>query len=270
MRIVRTAAEVRSALAPHRAKRVGLVPTMGALHVGHASLMQAARTECEVVIASLFVNPTQFNDAGDLAKYPRQEARDAEIAASAGVDMLFAPDVGEIYPADHVTSVRPGGPAEGHEGAHRPGHFEGVATVCLILFNIVQPDVAYFGQKDAQQLAVIRQVVHDLALPIEIRAQPTVRDADGLAMSSRNVQLSTEERAQALAIPRALRAAVAAHRRGADPVAAARRELAGLPADYIDLASFDGHPTLVVAVHAGATRLIDNVPLDQPELAGLG
>lgn len=269
MKVVRTTAELRLLLAPSRGKRVGLVPTMGALHDGHVALLQAGRVDCHVLVASLFVNPKQFNDAADLAHYPRQEARDTELAAAAGVDLLFVPAVGEIYPPGHVTLLRLGGPAEGFEGGHRPGHFEGVATVCLILFNIVQPQVAYFGQKDAQQVAVIRQLVRDLALPIEIRVHQTIRDHDGLAISSRNVQLSAAERALALAIPRALRAALVVYGGGGDPVAAARRELSGLSTDYVDLVSFDGQPTLVVAARAGETRLIDNVPLDQPELAGL-
>jgi pantoate--beta-alanine ligase len=269
MTIVRTAAELRAMLERQGTARVGFVPTMGALHAGHVALIQAARAECQVLIASLFVNPKQFNDPNDLVRYPRQEPEDARAAAGAGADVLFAPSVDDIYPPGHATVVRMAGAAAGFEGAFRPNHFDGVATVCLILFNLVRPHFAYFGQKDAQQLAVIRQLVRDLALPIDIRVHPTLRDADGLAMSSRNVRLSREERAQALAIPRALQAAVAAYRGGGDPVAAARRELSGLRTDYVDLASFGGGPTLVVAAYAGATRLIDNVPLDQPALAGL-
>jgi pantoate--beta-alanine ligase len=242
---------------------------MGALHAGHARLMQLAREESAVLVASLFVNPTQFNNPDDLAKYPRQETRDAEIAAASGVDLLFAPGADEIYPAGHATTVSVAGVARGFEGDYRPGHFDGVATVCTILFDIVQPDTAYFGQKDAQQVAVIRQVVRDLKLPLEIRVVPTVRDPDGLALSSRNVHLSPAERAKALAIPRALTAAIAAHGRGDDAVAAARTALAGLATDYVGIAPFDGRPTLVIAARVGATRLIDNVPLEHPELAGL-
>jgi len=245
------------------------VPTMGALHAGHARLMQLAREESAVLVASLFVNPTQFNNPDDLAKYPRQETRDAEIAAVSGVDLLFAPGADEIYPAGHATTVSVAGAARGFEGDYRPGHFDGVATVCTILFDIVQPDTAYFGQKDAQQVAVIRQVVRDLKLPLEIRVVPTVRDPDGLALSSRNVHLSPAERAKALAIPRALSAAIAAHGRGDDAVAAARTALAGLATDYVGIAPFDGRPTLVIAARVGTTRLIDNVPLEHPELAGL-
>ena len=269
MIVLRTARELREHLAPHRGGRIALVPTMGALHDGHLSLLRAARGDADRLVMSLFVNPKQFNDAADLARYPRQESRDAELSAAAGADLVFAPAVEEIYPSGHSTVVHPDGPAGGHEGAHRPGHFDGVATVCLILFNIVQPDLAVFGQKDAQQVAVIKQMVRDLALPLEIVVHPTRRDPDGLAMSSRNARLSPAERAQALALPRALRAAVAAYRSGADPVDAAVRELAGLRTDYVDLRAFDGRATLIVAAHAGATRLIDNVPLDRPELAGL-
>jgi len=270
MRVVRTSAELRAGLASRRsAGRIGLVPTMGAMHAGHARLIQLARAESAIVVASLFVNPTQFNNPDDLANYPRQETRDAEIAAASGVDLLFAPGADEIYPAGHATTVSVAGAARGFEGDYRPGHFDGVATVCTILFDIVQPDTAYFGQKDAQQVAVIRQIVRDLKLPLEIRVVATVRDPDGLALSSRNVHLSPSERAEALAIPRALSAAVAAHARGADPVAAARTTLGGLQTDYVEVATFDGKPTLVIAARVGTTRLIDNVPLEHPELAGL-
>jgi pantoate--beta-alanine ligase len=269
MTIVRTAAGLREILDRQPKARVGFVPTMGALHAGHLALMKAARVESTLLVASLFVNPKQFNDPGDLERYPRQEPEDARAAAAAGVDVLFAPGVEEIYAPGHATVVEIAGAAEGFEGAFRPNHFQGVGTVCLILFNIVRPHVAYFGQKDAQQVAVIRQLVRDLALPLEIHVHPTVRDADGLAMSSRNVRLSHDERTQALAIPRALKAAVAAHRRGEDPVAAARGELTGLRTDYVEVAPFGGGPTLVLAAYAGSTRLIDNVPLDHPAMAGL-
>jgi pantoate--beta-alanine ligase len=273
MTIVRTIAQVRAAVANARAnatrRTVGFVPTMGALHEGHLALIRRARAGCDVVIASLFVNPRQFNDPRDLAAYPRQEEQDAELAQSAGTDVLFAPPAEEIYPDGHATSVDVGGAAMGFEGDRRPGHFDGVATVCLKLFNIVSPDIVYFGQKDAQQAAVIRQIVRDLNLNLAVEIGPTVRDADGLALSSRNARLSPEERRRALAIPRALESAVEAHRRKEDPVAAARGALEHLDVEYVELATFDGQPTLVIAARAGATRLIDNVPLERPELAGL-
>ena len=269
MNVVRTSSELREALAAHRGARIGFVPTMGALHDGHARLFQAARAECAHRVASIFVNPLQFNDPNDLAKYPRQEETDVAVAAAAGIDPLFVPSVGEIYPPGHATTVNVAGAATGFEAEHRPGHFEGVATVCLILFEIVRADVAYFGQKDAQQVGVIKQLVRDFHVPLEIRVVPTVRDPDGLAMSSRNVRLSTAERRRALAIPRALDAALSAHARGEDPVTAARDQLTGVDPEYVDVAAFDGRPTLVIAARVGNTRLIDNVPLDQPELAGL-
>lgn len=265
MRTVRTVAEVREALAGPRGlgERIGLVPTMGAFHAGHLALMRAAREVSDAVVVSLFVNPSQFTNAADLARYPRDEAQDALAAEAEGVDLLFAPSVEELYPRGFDTSVDPGELATVLEGASRPGHFRAVATVCTKLFSIVQPHVAWFGQKDAQQVAVIRQVVGDLNLPVEIVAIPTVRDPDGLALSSRNVFLSPAERAVALALPRALEAGAAAHRSGADPIAAARRVLdaeTGLAVDYVDVADLDG-PTLVGAVRVRTTRLIDNVRL---------
>ena len=265
----RSIAELRRALAAQApGARVGFVPTLGALHDGHASLFRIARGECGVVVASVFVNPTQFNDPADLAAYPRPEAQDAEVAAHAGVDALFTPDVSEIYPPDHATVLRVAGAALGYEGDARPGHFDGVATVCLTLFHIVGPHAVYFGQKDAQQVAVIRQLLRDVQLDIALRVAPTVRDADGLALSSRNARLSPGARAQAAVVPRALAAGLAAHRRGDDPVAAARVALAGVEVEYVALAPFDPAPTLVVAVRFGPIRLIDNVPLNQPDLAG--
>jgi pantoate--beta-alanine ligase len=269
MKILRTVAEVREQLARHRNHAVGLVPTMGALHDGHAALFRTARRMSAHVVASLFVNPRQFTDPSDLAAYPRQETRDVEIARAAGVDALFAPPVEEMYLTDDATSVAVRGAALGFEGTFRPGHFDSVATVCVKLFNIVEPDVAFFGQKDAQQVAVVRQTVRDLRLNLKIVVVPTVREADGLALSSRNARLSAADRLRALAIPRALRAALAAHMAGTDPVAAARDELEGLQVDYADVTVFDGEPTLVVAARAGSTRLIDNVPLRHPDLAGL-
>ena len=268
MTIVRSVSEVRAALATPGDRR-GFVPTMGALHDGHRRLFDAARAECAVVVASIFVNPTQFNDASDLAAYPRQEAEDAAMAHAAGVDLLFVPSAQEMYSADFATTIVVAGPAVGLEATHRPGHFSGVAGVCLKLFNIVRPDVVYLGQKDAQQVAVLTQLVHDVNLDLQVRVVATVRAADGLALSSRNARLSAEDRRRALAIPAALRAGAAAHRRGEDPVAAARAELGGLEVEYAEIAWFGRGPTLVVAARAGTTRLIDNVPLDYPEEAGL-
>src|SRR5581483_5650840 len=225
---------------------VGLVPTMGALHGGHEALFEAARPECDVLVASLFVNPAQFDDEHDLAAYPRDLDRDAAFAAAAGVDVLFAPPAAEMYPPGFATWIDPRGAAEGLEEAHRPGHFRGVATICVKLFNLVRPQRAWFGRKDAQQIAVLRQVVRDLNMDVEIRAVDTVRDADGLALSSRNARLAPAEREQALAIPRAL----------------AILEAAGLEPDYVAVADLDG-PTLAVAAAVGDTRLIDNVPLGE-------
>jgi pantoate--beta-alanine ligase len=255
---VRTVADVREALRKprRRGERIGLVPTMGAFHAGHLALFEAARGASDLVVVSLFVNPSQFNAANDLARYPRDEAADARVAEEAGVDLLFLPGAAEMYPDGFDTSVDPGTLGEVLEGAARPGHFRGVATVCTKLFAIVDPAAAWFGQKDAQQVAVIRRVVADLDLPLEIRVVPTVRDADGLALSSRNVFLSPAERASALALPRALEAGGGAE----DPVAAARAILdaePGLTVEYVAVADFDV-PTLVAAVRVGSTRLIDN------------
>lgn len=263
MRTLRTIAEVRQALErPRIFGAIGFVPTMGALHAGHVALIKAARRECDTVVASVFVNPTQFNDRADLDAYPRDEAADARIAGEAGVDYLFAPAADEIYGPGDATFVDVAGAALGLEGDHRPGHFRGVATVCLKLFLIVQPRLAFFGQKDAQQVAVVSQMVRDLKVDLQIRVIPTVRDADGLALSSRNARLSPDERATALAIPRALDAGLMAARSGADPAAAARALLAGLDVDYVTVADLGGHPTLLIAARAGRTRLIDNVRLD--------
>jgi pantoate--beta-alanine ligase len=247
MKVVRTIAELETA------PGTGLVPTMGALHDGHVALLRAARRENETVVMSLFVNPAQFDEQSDLAAYPRDEARDLEIAESEGVDVVFAPSAGELYPPGFATWVDPG--ETGAEGAARPGHFRGVATVCLKLFDLVRPDRAYFGQKDAQQLAVIRRLVRDLNLAVEIRAVPTVRDVDGLALSSRNGCLSSEEREQALGLPRALAAAADAP----DPVAAARSSLNGLEPEYVEVLDLGDVKVLAAAVRVGSTRLIDNV-----------
>jgi pantoate--beta-alanine ligase len=254
MKIVRTVAELRSVLDPLRGgAAVGLVPTMGALHAGHEALIAEARRECGVVVASLFVNAPQFGENGDLSAYPRDEARDAAIAEAAGIDVLFAPSAEEMYPDGFASWVEPEGAATGLEGDYRPGHFRGVATVCVKLFSLVRPRFAYFGRKDAQQVAVVKQVVRDLNLDVEIRTVATVRDADGLALSSRNGRLSSEERRRALAIPRAL---------ATRDLDAARRVLveAGVQPEYVALADLDG-PTLAIAARIGGTRLIDNVEL---------
>ena len=270
MRIVRTIADLRRTVASlRRQASIAFVPTMGAWHSGHVALIHAARRRGCAVVASIFVNPAQFNDQADLAGYPRDEARDADLAVAEGVDVLFAPTVDEIYPTSFATWVDVHGVARGFEGDLRPGHFRGVATICLKLFHLVDPDIAFFGQKDAQQVAVIEQLVRDFNLPIEIAIVPTVRDIDGLALSSRNVRLSPDDRRSALAIPRALTEGLAAHRAGRDPVAAARRALNGLKVDYLAVADFNGHHTLAVAVRVGAVRLIDNVRLDDVSTAPL-
>jgi pantoate--beta-alanine ligase len=250
MKIVRTIGELRLE------GEVGLVPTMGALHAGHVALFEAARTENDVVVASLFVNPAQFDQQADLARYPRDEERDLEIAERAGVDVVFAPSADEMYPAGFGTWVEPGD--TGAEGDARPGHFRGVATVCLKLFNIVRPVRAYFGQKDAQQVAVVRGLVRDLDLAVDVRVLPTVRDADGLALSSRNVLLSAAERKRALGLPRALESAVGS----GDPVAAARAALNGLEPDYVEVLDLGDVKVLAAAVRVGSVRLIDNIVLE--------
>jgi pantoate--beta-alanine ligase len=281
MRTVRTVTELREALAPERraGRSIGLVPTMGFFHDGHLSLMRAARAECDVVVVSLFVNPTQFGPSEDLTTYPRDEARDAELAEDLGVDVLFAPPVGEVYPSGFSTTVSVHGLTEvldGHPARRGQGHFDGVSTVVTKLFNMVQPDRAWFGQKDAQQALVIKRLVRDLDIPVKVEIAPTVREADGLAMSSRNVYLSPEERERALALSRALQAAeqvVAAGDRDASSVlAAARGELdaRGVEPEYIELRSaddlspaarVDGRTLLAVAARVGRARLIDNTVL---------
>ena len=253
MRVVRAIAELD--LPRHGV--VGLVPTMGALHAGHSALFQAARPECDVLVASLFVNPSQFSESADLAAYPRDPEGDAARAEAEGVDVLFAPSVTEMYPPGFATWVDPAGAAEGLEAEHRPQHFRGVATVCLKLLNIVRPQIAWFGRKDAQQVAVVKQIVRDLNLDVEIRVVPTVRDDDGLALSSRNDLLSPGQREQALAIPRAL--ATRDARRARTILADA-----GLDPDYVEVADLDG-PTLAIAARIGSVRLIDNIPLPEGE-----
>jgi pantoate--beta-alanine ligase len=278
VRIFRTIAELRAWLASERAagRSVGLVPTMGAFHAGHHSLMRAAREAHDVVVVSLFVNPAQFNDAGDLAAYPRTEAQDAAEAAELGVDALFAPPPEEIYPEGFATTVTVAGLSEVLEGAERgPGHFAGVCTVVAKLLNIVGPDVAYFGQKDAQQVAVVTRMVRDLNLPARIAVRPTVREADGLALSSRNVRLSPAERTRAPALSRALQAAqqaVAGGERDAERIrAAALPHLAGVDAEYlaiVDREDFTPVTTIerpalaAVAARVGPVRLIDNLVLE--------
>jgi pantoate--beta-alanine ligase len=254
MKTIRTVPELRDALRGR--SDVGLVPTMGAFHDGHLSLIRAARAESETVVVSLFVNPAQFAEAADLNAYPRDEERDAQVADAEGVDVLFAPSDDELYPPGFQTWVEVEELSRWLEGEFRPGHFRGVATVCLKLFNIVRPTRAYFGQKDAQQAAVLRRMLADLNLEFELRVLPTVRDADGLALSSRNVLLSPQDRARGLTLPRALHAGVAAD----DPVATALAALDGLDIDYVAVADFDP-PVLAGAVRFGTTRLIDNVPL---------
>jgi pantoate--beta-alanine ligase len=251
MRLVRTVDAVREAL--RELGEIGLVPTMGAFHEGHLSLFRAAREESEAVVASLFLNPAQFAPGEDLGRYPRDEERDAELARREGVDVLFAPPTAELYPRGYQTWVDVEELGSILEGEFRPGHFRGVATVCLKLFNIVRPRRAYFGQKDAQQVAVLARMIRDLHLDVELRVLPTVRDQDGLALSSRNAYLSPAERSSALALPRAL---------ATRDVGAAREALAELEVDYVAVADFDP-PVLAAAVRVGAVRLIDNVPLEK-------
>ena len=236
---------------------VGLVPTMGALHAGHTALFRAARSASDVLVASVFVNPVQFSEDGDLAAYPRNLERDLAAAEAEGVDVVFAPRVEEMYPPGFATWVVPEGAAVGLESEHRPGHFRGVATVCLKLFNIVRPQFAWFGRKDAQQVAVLKQLVRDLNVPVEIRVVGTVRDDDELALSSRNARLSPAEREQARAIRRALET-------GDEAQARAVLAAAGVEPEYIAVADLDG-PTLAIAARVGSTRLIDNVPLGEGE-----
>ncbi|HWE34593.1 MAG TPA: pantoate--beta-alanine ligase [Solirubrobacteraceae bacterium] len=276
---VHTVVELRAALAPERraGAAIGLVPTMGALHEGHLSLLRAARADNDLVVMSLFVNPTQFNDSADLAAYPRDEQRDAQLAADQGVDIVFAPPIEEVYPDGFAASVTVSGLTETLEGAYRGrGHFDGVTTVVTKLFNMVAPDVAYFGQKDAQQVAVIRQLVRDLDIPVRIEVCPTVREPDGLALSSRNALLSPADRERATALHRALEAARAAIDEGErDPATIAERARAELTDaeiepeyfELVDANTLDPLPALggdvlaVVAAQVGTTRLIDNQPL---------
>jgi pantoate--beta-alanine ligase len=277
MQVVRTRAELRSALAA-LPRPVGLVPTMGWLHDGHRSLIERSRADNATTVATIFVNPRQFNDPADFEKYPRNEARDLQLLADEGVDLVFAPDVAEVYPPGFDTRVSVGEIARPLEGAARPGHFDGVATVVAILFDLVAADRAYFGQKDAQQVMVIRQMARDLALPTTVVTCPTVREPDGLALSSRNARLTPDQRAAAPVLHRALAAAVDAWKRGERSAETLRQrmssELATEPAAVVEYVScadgltlrelkvVDGPALLSLAVRFGDVRLIDNALLE--------
>ena len=282
MIVARTVKELRECVSQSRTlgHRVGLVPTMGAFHDGHVSLMRRARERCELVVVLLFVNPAQFNEAADLADYPRDEARDATIAESAGIGVLFAPAVAEVYPGGFATTVEVAGISEPLEGLLRgPRHFRGVATVVTKLLNMSQPDEAFFGQKDAQQALLIRRMVRDLDIPARIEICPTVREADGLAMSSRNVLLDAASRQRAPALHRALEAVAAFMASGHDDAAEAIAQgqailtQAGIEPEYFSAVSADtllpvrtveGETLVAVAARFGAVRLIDNVLLHSP------
>ncbi|HTZ85723.1 MAG TPA: pantoate--beta-alanine ligase [Solirubrobacteraceae bacterium] len=279
MRTSRAVEDLRAALAPARraGQSIGLVPTMGALHDGHISLIRRARRECDVVIVTLFVNPSQFNEHSDLEHYPRDERRDAQLASEAGADILFAPTVDEVYPPGFSTAVEVLGITERLEGASRGAeHFRGVSTVVTKLLGMTQPDVAYFGQKDAQQLVVIRRLVTDLNLPVRIQACPTVRESDGLAMSSRNARLSAEQRERAVALSEALRAATQRAAEGEHSaealldVACAAMLAHDVQPEYLELVDPESllpvrelsqEALLAVAAQVGETRLIDNAIL---------
>lgn len=277
MQTVRQLPELRNAISGFRAagERIAFVPTMGALHAGHMALVAEAKLAADRVVVSIFVNPKQFGPNEDLAKYPRKEQVDSRLLSDAGVDLLWLPPVEVMYPADHATNVAVSGVSEPLDGASRPGHFDGVATVVAKLFNQVKPDIALFGEKDFQQLAVIRRMVADLDFDIEVRGVPTQRDDDGLALSSRNVYLMPEDRAAAVALPRALGVAAKAIEKGEDADAAlatARTSLeaAGFAVDYVELVDVDtlgapvaGKPRrLLAAARIGGTRLIDNIPVE--------
>jgi pantoate--beta-alanine ligase len=276
VRIIRTVAEVRAQVAAWKAagEVVGVVPTMGALHDGHLSLVRAAFRDCGRVIVTIFVNPKQFNNPDDLKKYPRTEEADAALLAPLGVDVIFAPGPDEVYPEGFVTNVRVNGLAERLEGLHRPGHFDGVATVVTKLFGMTRADRAYFGEKDWQQLQVVRRLVADLNLPIEIIGCPTIREADGLARSSRNVRLSAQARDVAGALPRIMAGVARDIAGGADVPATLARGRAELLAagfetvEYLDLCDaatliwvdrFEREARLLVAAWVGGVRLIDNI-----------
>lgn len=287
MRVVETKAELREALAVGRreGRSIGLVPTMGSLHAGHVALLDRARAECDVVVMSLFVNPAQFGPGEDFDGYPRDRAGDERTAAAAGVDLIYAPTAAEVYPAGFATTVEVGGLTEvlcGDPASRGPGHFRGVTTVVAKLLNTVGPDVAYFGQKDAQQAVVIRRMVADLDFPVRIEVVATVRAPDGLALSSRNDHLSATDRERATALARALRAAADAATSGADTAAAlvaARAVLAeaGIEPEYVEardadrlepIETFDDRPVLLaLAARVGGTRLIDNLIIEPHEAA---
>ncbi len=287
MRTVRAVTELRAALAPERraGRTIGLVPTMGALHEGHLSLIARARSQCDVVVVSLFVNPSQFDERSDLEGYPRREAADRELAACAGADLLFAPSTEEVYPAGFATSVEVLGVTDRLEGEVRgAAHFRGVSTVVTKLLCMVGPHLAYFGQKDAQQVAVIRRLIADLNLPVRVEVCPTVRETDGLAMSSRNARLSQDERRRALSLRAALSSAAELARRGERAPAALLAVAAGAmepfavepeylaivdPDTFESVACLDRPVLFAVAARVGATRLIDNEilrPAGQPGL----
>jgi pantoate--beta-alanine ligase len=281
---VQTVDALRAELAGARRSglAIGLVPTMGAFHDGHLSLMRRAREQCDVVVVSLFVNPAQFGDSADLEAYPRDELRDASLAQAIGVDILFTPSLREVYPTGFATAVSVAGVTERLEGEQRGrAHFDGVATVVVKLLNVASPDVAYFGQKDAQQALMVRRLVRDLDIPVQIETVPTVRDHDGLALSSRNAHLSPRDRDRALALSRALRAIQDAVDAGeedpAEVVGAGLAELAAadIEPEYLELVSpdalepvtsIDGRDEIlaVVAARVGETRLIDNAPIRVP------
>ena len=281
MRIVRTIADLRALLRPLRAegKRIGFVPTMGFLHEGHGTLIRQSAARCDATVVSIFVNPTQFGPSEDLASYPRDLERDQNLCLEAEASVLFLPEVAEIYPTGFQTHIEPGRLAEPLCGRFRPGHFRGVATVVAKLFNIVQPDLAFFGQKDFQQTVVIRRMARDLNLPVDVVVVPTIREADGLALSSRNTYLDDDARRRALCLSEGLLAAKAAFDEGQrDPaqlMAIARKPLAGVDSiQYLELVDtqnlepLQGHvdrsAALCVAAYVGSTRLIDNVLLTPP------
>lgn len=281
MQTIRQIDALRTAIATWHAARVeiALVPTMGALHAGHIALIEAAKRPGRKVVASIFVNPAQFGPGEDLSRYPRREVADARMLAEAGCDLLWAPPVAVVYPAGFATTVSVSGVSEGLDGAARPGHFNGVATVVAKLFNQVRPDIALFGEKDFQQLAVIRRMVADLDFAIEIAGVPTQRDDDGLALSSRNIYLAEDERSRAVALPRALGEAARAIGDGGDTAAALHRAretliTAGFAVDYltlVDAETLAEEPVasrarrLLAAARIGATRLIDNIAVDAVE-----
>jgi pantoate--beta-alanine ligase len=286
VRVIRTVADLRAALEPARkaGQEIALVPTMGALHEGHLSLIEAAREQADMVVMSLFVNPAQFGEGEDLDSYPRDEERDLQLAAGAGAQVVFAPTVDEVYPDGFATKVEVEGLTDvlcGSPSSRGAGHFRGVTTVVAKLLNIAAPDFVFFGQKDAQQAIVIRRMVRDLDFPTEVVVVPTVREPDGLAMSSRNAYLDQAERARAAALNRALAAAEAAHDDGVDAAIGAARDVLvrdGIEPEYLEARyaddlteaqSFNGRPVLVaVAARVGRARLIDNVVIDPGDSAG--